>query len=195
VADDLRADYGGGVADPAARRARDQADAGLTGGVIVRQVAGGDRKALCRCTQPALCSPPVPSLDGFERAFARGERELPLLKALKGAIIAAKPLESDVCRLTRTSHSNAGRPNDRQDQMAIRGLLGGTLFMTVGAIVPAGAQTPPSSPAQAPQVAQVPGKTPQERCYYRYMTAHGYHHVGPKAHAACPDPNQEQPNN
>jgi hypothetical protein len=31
----------------------------------------------------------VPSLDGFERAFARGERELPLLQALKGAIIAA----------------------------------------------------------------------------------------------------------
>jgi hypothetical protein len=138
----------------------------------------------------------VPSLDGFERAFARGERELPLLKALKGAIIAAKPLESDVCRLMRTSHSNAGRPNDRQDQMAIRGLLGGTLFMTVGAIVPAGAQTPPSSsPPQAPQAAQVPGKTPQERCYYRYMTAHGYHHVGPKAQAACPDPNQEQPSN
>ena len=86
--------------------------------------------------------------------------------------------------------------NDRQDQMAIRGLLGGTLFITVGAIVPAGAQTPPSSsPSQAPQAAQVPGKTPQERCYYRYMTAHGYHHVGPKAQAACPDPNQEQPSN
>jgi len=26
------------------------------------------------------------------------------------------------------------------------------------------------------------------------MTAHHYHHVGPKAQAACPDPNQEQPN-
>jgi hypothetical protein len=62
--------------------------------------------------------------------------------------------------------------------MAIRGLLGGTLFMTVGAIVPAEAQTPQSSsPPQAPHVTQVPGKTPQERCYYRYMTAHGYHHV------------------
>jgi hypothetical protein len=107
----------------------------------------------------------------------------------------AKPLESDVCRLIRTSHSNAGRPNDRQDQMAIRGLLWGTLFMTVGAIVPAGAQTPPSSsPPKAPQADQAPGKTPQERCYYRYMTAHHYHHVGPKAQAACPDPNQEQPN-
>jgi Glycosyl hydrolase 108 len=59
-----------------------------------------------------------------------------------------------------------------------------------------GAQTPPSSsPPQAPQVAQVPGKTPQERCYYRYMTAHGYHHAGPKTQAACPDPNQQQPNN
>ena len=79
--------------------------------------------------------------------------------------------------------------------MAIRGLLGGTLFMTVGAIVPAGAQTPPSSsPPQAPQEAQVPGKTPQERCQYRYMTANGYHHIGPKAQAACPDPKQEQPN-
>ena len=166
----------------------------MTGGVIVRQVAIGE--VCAGVPKPALCSPPVPSLDGFERAFARGERELPLLKALKGAMIAAKPLESDVCRLMRTSHSNAGRPNDRQDQMAIRGLLGGTLFMTVGAIVPAGAQTPPSSsPPQAPQAAQVPGKTPQERCYYRYMTANGYHHVGPKAHAACPDPNQEQPNN
>jgi hypothetical protein len=62
-------------------------------------------------SKPALCSPPVPSLDGFERALARGERELPLLKALKGAIIAAKPLESDVYRLMRTSHSDAGRPN------------------------------------------------------------------------------------
>ena len=164
----------------------------MTGGAIVRQVAIGE--VCAGVPKPALCSPPVPSLDGLDRAFARGE--LPLLKALKGAIIAAKPLESDVCRLMRTSHSNAGRPNDREDQMAIRGLLGGTLFMTVGAIVSAGAQTPPSSsPPQAPQAAQVPGKTPQERCYYRYMTAHGYHHVGPKAQAACPDPNQEQPNN
>ena len=32
-------------------------------------------------------------------------------KARKGAIIAAKPLESDVCRLMRPSHSNAGRSN------------------------------------------------------------------------------------
>jgi len=86
--------------------------------------------------------------------------------------------------------------NDREDQMAVRGLLAGTLFMTVGAIVPAGAQTPSSSsPPQAPEVAQVPGKTPQERCQYRYMIANGYHHVGPKAQAACPNPNQEQPNN
>jgi hypothetical protein len=81
--------------------------------------------------------------------------------------------------------------------MAIRGLLGGTLFMTIGAIVPAGAQTPPSSspPPQAPQGYQVPGKTPQERCQHRYMMAHNYHHIGPLAQAACPDPNQEQPNN
>ena len=113
---------------------------GLTGGVIVRQWQVAIGEVCAGVPKPALCSPPVPSLDGFERAFARGERELPLLKAFKGAIIVAKPLESDVCRLMRTSHSNAGRPNDRQDQMAIRGLLGGTLFMTVGAIVPAGAQ-------------------------------------------------------
>jgi hypothetical protein len=45
-----------------------------------------------RRPKPALCSLPAPSLDGFERAFARGKRELPLLKVLKGAIIAAKPL-------------------------------------------------------------------------------------------------------
>jgi hypothetical protein len=168
------------------------ARARMTGGVIVRQVAIVE--VCAGVPKPALYSPPVPSLDGFERAFARGERELPLLKALKGAIIAAKPLESDVCRLMSNVPQQRWA-NDRQDQMAIRGLLGGTLFMTVGAIVPAGAQTPPSSPPQAPQAAQVPGKTPQERCYYRYMTAHGYHHVGPKAQAACPDPNQEQPNN
>jgi hypothetical protein len=88
------------------------------------------------------------------------------------------------------------RANDREDQMAIRDLLGGALFMTVGAILPAGAQTPPSPPPpQAPQSADVPGNTPQERCQYRYMIAHGYHHIGPKAQAACPDPNQEQPNN
>jgi hypothetical protein len=63
--------------------------------------------------------------------------------------------------------------------------------MTIGAIVPAGAQTPPSSP---PPADNAPGNTPQERCQYRYMIAHGYHHVGPKAQAACPDPKQEQPN-
>ena len=104
-----------------------------------------------------------------------------LLKALKSAIIAA---------------ANAGRLNDRQDQMAIRGLLGGALFTVVGAIVPAVAQAPPSSlPPQAPQGYQVPGKTPQERCQHRYMMAHNYHHIGPLAQAACPDPNQEQPNN
>jgi hypothetical protein len=70
--------------------------------------------------------------------------------------------------------------------------------MAVGAIVPAGAQNPPSPPPpQAPQAQadQVPGNTPQERCQYRYMIANGYHHIGPKARAACPNPNQEQPNN
>jgi hypothetical protein len=89
------------------------------------------------------------------------------------------------------------RPNDRQDQMAIRGLLGGALLIAVGAIVPAAAQAPPpSSPPQAAsQGYQVPGKTPQERCQHRYMMAHNYHHIGPLAQAACPDPNQEQPNN
>jgi hypothetical protein len=43
-------------------------------------------------------------------------------------------------------------------------------------------------------LAPAPGKTPQERCQYRYMVAHGYHHVGPKAQAACPNPDQETPN-
>ena len=72
--------------------------------------------------------------------------------------------------------------------MAMRSLLGAALLMTVGAIVPAGAQTP------APGGYQVPGKTPQERCQHRYMDAHNYHHIGPKAVAACPNPNQEMPN-
>ena len=128
------------------------------------------------------------------RFFSRRAR-IAVAQGAQRRNLAAKPLESDVCRLMSNVPQQRWA-NDRQDQMAIRGLLGGTLFMTVGAIVPAGAQTPPSSsPPQAPQAAQVPGKTPQERCYYRYMTAHGYHHVGPKAQAACPDPNQEQPNN
>jgi hypothetical protein len=74
--------------------------------------------------------------------------------------------------------------------MAIRGLLGAALFMTVSVIVPAGAQTPPSSA----QGSQVPGNTPQQRCYERYRIAHHYNHVGPKAMAACPNPNQEEPN-
>ena len=157
-------------------------------------MARGDRRGLCRCTQTSAVQSSGASLDDFECAFVRGERESPLLKALKGAIIGAKPAESEACRLIRTSDSNAGRLNDREDQMAIRGLLAGILFMTVGAIVPAGAQTPPSSsPPQAPELDKVPGKTPQERCQYRYMIAHGYHHVGPKAQAACPDPKQEQP--
>jgi hypothetical protein len=115
-------------------------------------------------------------------------------------IMAQIPIESDLkpdanCRCSRRSkaQSSLRGPNGRQDQMAIRGLLAATLFMTVGAIAPTGAQTPPSSP-QSPQGFQVPGKTPQERCYYRYRTAHNYNHVGPKAMAACPDPNQEQPN-
>jgi hypothetical protein len=121
---------------------------------------------------------------------------LPLLKALKGAIIVAKPLEIRRIWVNENVPHSAGRPNDRKDQMAIRSLLLGTLFMTVGAIVPGGAQTPPSSsPPQAPQGYQVPGKTPQDRCEHRYMMAHNYHHIGPLAQAACPDPNQEQPNN
>jgi hypothetical protein len=73
--------------------------------------------------------------------------------------------------------------------MAIRDLLGAALFMTVSAIVPAGAQTSPSSPQS-----QVFGSTPQKRCYERYRIAHHYNHVGPKAMAACPNPNQEEPN-
>jgi hypothetical protein len=113
-----------------------------------------------------------------------------LLRAFKGAIIATKSLESGRIWFMRTPHGN------REDQMAIRGLLGAALFMTVGAIVPAGAQTPPpSAPPQAPGGYQVPGKTPQERCEHRYQMAHNYHHIGPLAQAACPDPNQEMPNN
>jgi hypothetical protein len=71
--------------------------------------------------------------------------------------------------------------------MAMRGLREAALFMTVSAIVPAGAQTPPSS-------SEVLGSTPQLRCYERYRIAHHYNHVGPKAMAACPNPNQEEPN-
>jgi hypothetical protein len=40
----------------------------------------------------------APSIGGFERAFARGERELPLLKPINDAIMAAEPLESGECR-------------------------------------------------------------------------------------------------
>jgi len=76
--------------------------------------------------------------------------------------------------------------------MAIRGLLGAVLFMTISAIVPAGAQT--QTPPSPPQASQVTGSTPQLRCYERYRIAHHYNHVGPKAMAACPNPNQEQPN-
>ena len=74
--------------------------------------------------------------------------------------------------------------------MAMRGLLGAALFITVGVIAPAGAQTPPSPP----QGSEVLGSTPQKRCYERYRIAHHYNHVGPKAMAACPNPNQEEPN-
>jgi len=38
-------------------------------------------------------------IGGFQPAFAHGDRDLPLLKAIKGAILAAKPLESGECRL------------------------------------------------------------------------------------------------
>jgi hypothetical protein len=76
--------------------------------------------------------------------------------------------------------------------MAIRALLlGAALFVTVSVIVPAGAQTPPSSPQGSSEVL---GSTPQKRCYERYRIAHHYNHVGPKAMAACPNPNQEEPN-
>jgi hypothetical protein len=39
--------------------------------------------------------------------FARGERELPLLKAIKGAILAARPPESGECRLIPGSRDAA----------------------------------------------------------------------------------------
>jgi len=74
--------------------------------------------------------------------------------------------------------------------MAMRGLLVAALFMTVGVIVPAGAQTPSSPPGSS----DVVGSTPQKRCYERYRIAHHYNHVGPKAMAACPSPTQEEPN-
>lgn len=78
--------------------------------------------------------------------------------------------------------------------MAIRGLLGAALFMTVSAIVSAGAQTSPSQTSPSSPQSQVFGSTPQIRCYERYRIAHNYNHVGPKAMAACPNPNQEEPN-
>jgi hypothetical protein len=78
--------------------------------------------------------------------------------------------------------------------MAIRGLLGAALFMTVSAIVPAGAQTSPSQTSPSSPQSQVFGSTPQLRCYERYRIAHHFNHVGPKAMAACPNPNQEEPN-
>ena len=66
---------------------------------MVRQ--SGDRRGLCRCAQISA-TPRFGALDRWLRAhFARDEHELPLLKAIKGAILAGKPPESGECRLKR----------------------------------------------------------------------------------------------
>lgn len=177
----------------AAQRA---AGTGMSGGVIVRQVASGDRRGLCRCTQTSAMQPSGALARRLRARFCSRRARIAVAQGAQRRNHRRKTAGIRRMSVNENVPQQRWAPKDRQDQMAIRGLLGGILFMTIGAIVPAGAQTPPSSsPPQAPQAAQVPGKTPQERCYYRYMTAHGYHHVGPKAHAACPDPNQEQPNN
>ena len=168
----------------------------MSGRVIVRQVASGDRRGLCRCTQTSAMQPSGALARRLRARFCSRRARIAVAQGAQRRNHRRKTAGIRRMSVNENVPQQRWAPKDRQDPMAIRGLLGGILFMTIGAIVPAGAQTPPSSsPPQAPQAAQVPGTTPQERCYYRYMTAHGYHHVGPKAHAACPDPNQEQPNN
>jgi hypothetical protein len=66
------------------------------GEVIIRQAAIGE---ICvGVPKSALCGALVPSVGGFERGLP-AVSEFSLLKALKGAILAAKPLESGECRL------------------------------------------------------------------------------------------------
>jgi hypothetical protein len=66
-------------------------------GEIMRQVATGEVCAdVSNQRNPTLWVLPI---SGFQPAFAHGDRDLPLLKAIKGAILAAKPLESGECRL------------------------------------------------------------------------------------------------
>src|SRR4051794_32958983 len=45
----------------------------------------------------------------LQSRFARGERELPLLKAIKGAILAEEPPESGECRIIRSCASTSAR--------------------------------------------------------------------------------------
>jgi len=81
----------------------------MSGGVIVRQAARGE---VCRrAPKSALCSALMPSISSFNRAFARGERQLPLLNAINGAILAAKPLESGECRSNCVAEPVAEREN------------------------------------------------------------------------------------
>jgi hypothetical protein len=91
----------------------------VTGGMIVRQVASGERRGLCGIPKPALCSALVPPIDGFGARFAHAERELQLLKALKGAILAAKPAESGECRIILHNYSSpasASHIDERPDR-------------------------------------------------------------------------------
>jgi hypothetical protein len=59
----------------------------MSGAVVVRQAATGE---ICAgACKSALCSASVPSVGGFDRTFLATEHQLPLLNAIKGAIIAA----------------------------------------------------------------------------------------------------------
>jgi hypothetical protein len=84
----------------------------MSGVAIVREAAIGE--VCAGVPKSALRSALVPPIGGFEPALLAGlrERELRLLKAIKTAILAAKPLESGECRLKGRSGQTDETPGE-----------------------------------------------------------------------------------
>ncbi len=76
----------------------------MSAGVIVRQAAIGE--VCAGVPKSALCSALERSIGRLQRALLASTAKFPLLKAIKGAILTTKPLESGECRLNGISRMN-----------------------------------------------------------------------------------------
>lgn len=101
------------------------------------RAASGDKRGLCRCTQTSAMQPSGALARRLRARFCSWRARIAVAQGAQRRNHRRKT--AGIRRMSVNENVPQQRwANDRQDQMAIRGLLRGTLFIAVGAIVPAG---------------------------------------------------------